>query len=134
MTRPAYRLKNSRKSGPAIQSGAVKGFVKKVKSTDTILKTTKSQRVQRGTNRPSGKRVKARKNESKAISPTNEIGNHDAECLNPIVSRTGIVPPNTRASANSNDIRSSDLRHKIKLAVPKKTKAKRVASATMKVA
>jgi hypothetical protein len=80
MTRPAYRLKNCRTSGTPIPSkGAVKRFVKKVTTTDSILKTTKSQRVQRGTNRPSGKRVKARKNKSKSSSTANETGSRHTE-------------------------------------------------------
>src|SRR6266446_3694786 len=135
MMRPAYRAKNSRSSGTTIEreAVAVNGFVKTTKTTDSILKATRSQRVQRGTNRPSGKRVKTRKNTRKESSPTNKIGNRHAEWLVPTVRRTGIVPPNTSPSAMSNAIQSSDLRQKITPPVPKKAKATRVASTNMNV-
>src|SRR5260370_23333979 len=106
-------------------------------SKKKLLATTKtaSKRVQRGTNRPSGKRYKSRLSETHP-RPINTVCDQ-YQTVRTFVARIAwawtlkLTPMITRNSETNMTIQSSDLRQKSTQATPKETNAEAMASARM---
>ena len=109
-------------------------------SKKRLLATTKTAngRVQRGTNRPSGKRDKSRLSETHPRPINTVCDQYQAVCT--FVARVAwawtlkLTPMVTRNSETNRAIPSSDLRQKSRAATPKKTSAEAMARARMETA
>src|SRR5215211_4208323 len=98
------------------------------------IQTSTTQRVQRGTNRPSGKRYRKRPKEAAPTKWRKEVGVSHAGCRAASASMVNTkvaVPKVSRARETSNPMRSSDLRKKMRSATTVHTAAKRMSIATV---
>src|ERR671910_1269241 len=97
------------------------------------IHTSATQRVHRGTNRPSGKRYKKRENEAAPRRCRKSTVNPREGYLVASASRvnTNVDVPNVSSAREvSNPIRSSDLRQKTRAATAQHTAAKPVSNVT----
>src|SRR5260370_29718217 len=129
----------TRKMAPSTQGGNVENASGEA-SKKMLLATTKTanRRVQRGTNRPSGKRYKSRLSETHPRPIKILCDQYQAICT--FVTRIAwawtlkFTPKVTRNSETNMAIQSSDLRQKIRPATPKETSIKAMARAKMDTA
>src|SRR5260370_7051876 len=123
----------------SIQGGNVEiGTGETSKKRLLAITKTASRRVQRGTNRPSGKRYKSRLSETHPRPINTVCDQYQAVCT--FVARVAwawtlkLTPMITRNSETNMTIQSSDLRQKSTQATPKEKSAEAMASARIETA
>src|SRR5215207_6424374 len=132
MPRPANH------TGPLIQSYQVFGSAyqsgKKYLGSCEAIHTNATQRAQRGTNRPSGKRYRKRPKDAAPRKWTKETGISQAGCRAASADMVDpkVAVPNVSSARDTNSaMRSSDLRQKISAATVPHTAAKTTSIATV---
>src|ERR687896_270239 len=131
-------LRAANHTGPLIQSYQVFGSAyqsgKKYLGSCEAIQTNATQRVQRGTNLPSGKRYRKRPKDAVPRKWTKETGISQAGCRAASASmvNTKVAVPNVSSARETNRaMRSSDLRKKMRAATTPHTAAKTTSIATV---